>query len=140
MGFPLCSVAITTLLGVESDPKSLEQKLQAGSVPFECVFSPLPTPGVLPWAVGGGLLKQGEPMWALSSCQLQTEVQAVSNALPILVSAVVSLTLHRSHLRCKLPLSPTTDHCPQPRQSLPCCGATAQGRQGPWGLLAYIRV
>ena len=46
-------------------------------------------------------------MQALGSCQLQTEVQAVSDVLPVKMPVIVSLALLRRSLQCKSPLSRT---------------------------------
>ena len=47
-------------------------RAHAGSVPFKCVFFPLPAWGPLPQR--GGVLKQVGPVQALGSCRPQTEV------------------------------------------------------------------
>ena len=61
--------------------RSPEVQAQAVSVPFKCVFSSLPAPSPLPQR--GAVVKQVEPVQVLSSCQPQTEVRAVSDAVPV---------------------------------------------------------
>lgn len=82
---PLCSVVITILSEVESDPKLLEQKpegwAQAGCVPFKYVFSSLSSMG--PLLQSGEVLTSVGPLWSFCSSQPQKEVQAVSDVLPM---------------------------------------------------------
>ena len=106
--------------------RSPESQPRAGSVPFKCVFQPLPALG--PFLQSRGVVKQGEPIQAFSSCWLQTEVQTVSNVLSMQVPTVVSLVLLRSSLRCKSPFSLRANQSPNPPLPLPCCGAIPQGR------------
>lgn len=80
------------------------------------------------------------PVWALSSCQLQSEVLVVSDALFVQPLAVVSIVGLRCSLWSRSPLSLTADHCLQPLLPLLCCGAVLRGRWGPCRLLMCIRL
>ena len=97
-GLPFCSLAVTTLLGAESDPKLLEKKPwgsgQADSV--LSVFFSL-SPHWDPCSRAGGVLKQGRPMH-----------RQRSDALPVQVPA----SPLSCSLSCKSPLSLTANHCP----------------------------
>ena len=87
VGIALCSLAVTALLGVESDHKLLKQSLDVwawvGSAPFGLVFPTLPSSGHL--SQRGGGLKQARPARTRGSAQVrrqpQTGVRAVSCVL-----------------------------------------------------------
>ena len=113
--------------------RSPEGRAWAGSVPLKCVFPPLSELAPLPQS--GGVLKRVGLVKALCSCCLQTEVQAVSNALPVQACTTVFLVLLRHRLRCKSPLFLTADQCPQPPAPPPCCWAISLGR---WGLCGHL--
>ena len=69
-------------------------------------------------------------MPALGSRQLQTEVQAVCDELPVQASVIGALALLRGRLQRKSPLSYTA--IPSPNfPHMPCCGASLQARWVP---------
>ena len=134
-GLPLCSVAITAPSRVRSNPKLLKQNPyglgQAGSLPFKCVFFPLPAPR--PLRQRRVVLKQGGPMWALTLCWPQIEIWCVACAVTHSSTQTqpqvqVHFILHSRSL------------CPQPLPSLPCGGISLQPRWDPHGFLACMGV
>ena len=88
VGFTLCSVAVTTQLGVGSHPscwrRSLEHCAQAGSVPFKCVLFPLLTPGSLPQR--GVVCSKGSLFGLLAHVDYKQrpELSPIAEPLPLL--------------------------------------------------------
>ena len=102
------------------------------SVPFKCVFFPLPVLGTLPQPGWVGVVLKQVDLGGLLACVGHGQR---SDVLPVQVPMA---PLRRS-LQCKSPFFLTADHCPQPLLPLPFCGIAMQGRQGLCGLSACIR-
>ena len=132
-GLPLCSVAITTLSGVGSDPKlalfpwsvcfPLSQHQDTCSTAKEC------------WNKRGS--------GSLSACVSHRQRAKISPVCclcrcPQLFPWLCSEE-DLGSVRCKSLLTLRAHHCPQPLLPMPCCGEASQGRLGLPGLSEYIR-
>lgn len=117
-GLPLCSAAITALLGVVTDPKLLESGT-SWLCPLK-VFFPLSELGFL--LQRDRMQEQLGPTQPLSLGWLHTEVEAVSTCTAR-TGVFFPLALLTCNIRHTSPLSLPACHCPQFLPHLPCCAS-----------------